>query len=61
MGHMTVISVLILERDWKSEGFTTIYPLSVPIPSRRTHEGMIHDAEMASVNKPVNGVKGPSF
>ncbi len=49
------------ERVEKGDGFTRVYPLSVPIPSLRTHKGMIHDAELASVNNPVNGVKGPSL
>ncbi len=49
------------ERVEKGDGFTRVYPLSLPIPSLRTHEGMIHDAELASVNNPVNGVKGPSL
>ncbi len=49
------------ERVEKGNGFTRVYPLSLPIPSLRTHEGMIHDAELASVNNPVNGVKGPSL
>ncbi len=38
------------ERVEKGDGFTRVYPLSVPIPSLRTHKGMIHDAELASVN-----------
>jgi len=56
---MAAISVLILEREWKrvmglpgSTHFQYSYSL-------RTHKGMIHDAELASVNNPVNAVKGP--
>lgn len=48
------------ERVEKGGGYTRVYPLSTPLPRKRTHESILHDSELATAENPVNGVKGLS-